>query len=181
LASLLAAALTRAQSFLLEPVDVAEARRPHVADDAGGARRQIEVSVLGMTPRCGTSTVAAGLVLMLSSTGRLAASVKDGGSSASARQEAVIDAADVVVLVSPGSGQPAIVELVASLLRERFDKLVLVANKVGEEDRWTRRVDLCLPEARLAAALVARGRRPPGPFGVALARLAALVERAASQ
>jgi hypothetical protein len=169
LGSLLATALTRAHDFLLEPVDSAE-QRPSLAGD--GSRRPIDVSVLGTCAGCGVTTVASGLTLVM----------------AHDRPQAVVTevpwpVADVtetgrtVVLVTPGSGHPPIASLVASLLRDRLARLLLVANRVTAEEPWLGQADLFVPESRFGAALVARGRCPPGAFGAALERLAELVEQ----
>jgi hypothetical protein len=122
----------------------------------------MEVSVVGTCAGCGVSTVASGLRLVLAST--------------VAERPDVVDSATPVVLVTPGSGDPAIAELVASLMKERISRLLLVVNRVRDGEAWKDRADVCLPESRLGAALVGRGRRPPGAFGAALARLGALVE-----
>jgi hypothetical protein len=203
--SLLAAALTRAQNFLVEPVQV-ERGSAEVGTGsamAGGAPlRPIAVVVLGMSAGCGVSTVAAGLALMLAAPGLRrahlvavgamgdeheqsivrfadlpAAVVWDVPAREAERSDTVARAADSIVLVAPGRGRPAIAALVASLLEERFDRLLLVANRASESDRWSGHAALCLPESRLGAALVGRGHRPPGMFGARLADLAALVER----
>ena len=170
--SLLAAALTRAQSFLLEPAD----RRPSLRIAGDGPRDPIEVSVLGTCAGCGVSTLASGLELMLAAPDRPASLVRDVTWSADQHEEAGRPG-DAVVLVTPGNADPTIAELIASLMRERNPSLLFVANKVGDEDSWRDRADLCVPDSWFCAALVARGRRPPGPFGSALGRLAALIEQ----
>ena len=157
--SLLGTALARAQDFLLEPADP----YPPFSVAREGRGRPIDVSVLGTCAGCGVSTIASGLRLVLAS-------------SISERIEVVDQPGTAVVLVTPGSGHPQIAGLVGSLMKERVGKLVLVANKVSDEARWRGHADLCVPESRLGAALLAHGRRPPGPFGSAIARLAALVE-----
>jgi hypothetical protein len=167
LGSLLATALTRAHDFLLEPVDSAE-RRPNLVD--GRPRVPIAVSVLGTCAGCGVTTVASGLALVMAPD-RPQAVVKE-------LPWPIADATETgrtVVLVTPGGGHPPIAALVASLLRDRVAGLLLVANRVTAEEPWLGRADLCIPESRFGAALVARGRRPPGAFGAALERLAELV------
>lgn len=201
--SLFAAVFERAQGFLLEPAQAVEPSSPGVVADSSASADPaplgaIEVVVLGMSAGCGVSTVASGLALMLASPDRRqahllaagekeeqaivrfgelpAAIVWDVRSHEAERVGTVVQAADSIVLVAPGSGRPAFAELVASLLKERFDRLLVVANRVNDADRWSGRADLCLPEARIGAALVGRGRRPPGALGVALTELAMLVE-----
>jgi hypothetical protein len=146
---------------LLEPAESPRPRRPAAAGDAG-SREPIEVCVVGACPGCGVSTVASGLRLVLDS-------------PVVERSHVVTDPVASVVLVTPGSGHPPIAELLASLLRERVAHLLLVANRVSDENRWNGLADACLPESRFGAALTARGRHPPGSFGVALRQLGALV------
>jgi hypothetical protein len=54
--------------------------------------------------------------------------------------------------------------------------VILVANRVGDDEAWSGRCALAVPDSRLAALLLARGRTPGGPFGAAMARVAAVVE-----
>lgn len=79
------------------------------------------------------------------------------------------------VLVAPAQSQPALAELVAETLSERFAGLRVVANRVRSPDPWSGRAALCIPESKVAAMFAIRGRRPGGEFGAALARLAMLV------
>jgi hypothetical protein len=177
LGSLLAAALTRAHDFLLEPAVEAQ---PRVGGEGAGSGHTVQAWVVGTCAGCGVSTVAAGLRLMLSSLDRPAAQVTDVAWSA-AGHEALTACAGTVVLVTPGDGLPPVASLVASLLKERVHHLVLVANRVGDENAWTGHAEVCVPDSRFGAALVARGRRPPGALGLALAKLASLVERGPAQ
>jgi hypothetical protein len=62
------------------------------------------------------------------------------------------------------------------MLGERYGAVVLAANRVRDDAEWEGRSDILVPESRLAALLLARGRAPGGPFGDALGRLAMLVE-----
>jgi hypothetical protein len=84
--------------------------------------------------------------------------------------------ADVVLAVAPGSGDPALAEVVCSMLAERFGRVVLVANGVSERASWSGCAAVCVPGSRWGALLAGRGRRPAGAFGAALEELAALVE-----
>jgi hypothetical protein len=198
--SLLAAALERVQGFLLEPVEVRDPRQSGIEAVSRSSADPlplgpIEVVVLGMVAGCGVSTLARGLALSLAVPGERESHVVELATTSSRpadgpaaivwdvawgeveRATEVARAADAVVLVASGSGHPAIAELVASMLGERFGRLVLIANRVSDPARWSGRAAACVPESRLAAALVGRGRRPFGMFGAVLAELAALVER----
>jgi hypothetical protein len=204
MASLLTSARERVQGFFLEPAEPTLAPGARGGAPAGPRGEQprpgpVEAIVLGLCAGCGASTVARGLVLMLASRqlrpGHLlvverggaqpappgpgsgpAAVVWDVAPSEVERVTAAALTADAVLLVAPGSGEPALAELVARALRERFGSVSLVANRVGDRARWSGRAAACVPQSRLGAALAARGRRPPGAFGAALAELAALVE-----
>jgi hypothetical protein len=88
----------------------------------------------------------------------------------------VAQRANAVVLVAGMGSEPALAEVAARMLGEDFGRVVLVANRVTDASRWSGRPDLCVPESRLGAALLGRGRRPAGAFGAALARLGDLVE-----
>jgi hypothetical protein len=164
----------------------------------------IEAAVLGLTPRSGVSTVARGLVGALGVTrGRRAQLVALNGDSDGARDDlewsaaaashavarvwdvgpggceratAVCARANTVVLVASRAGDPALGDVVAQMLAERFGHLVLVANRAIDSGRWMEHGAICLPQSRLGALLVAHGRRPGGPFAAALEHLAALVE-----
>jgi hypothetical protein len=61
--SLLAAALARAQGFLLEPAE--RPAPPVAAPFAPGAAEPVQVAVTGLSCGCGASTIAAGLALAL--------------------------------------------------------------------------------------------------------------------
>jgi hypothetical protein len=227
----LAGALAHAQRFLLEPADAARkpprTGEPHLA---AFEPEHLEVGVLGLSRRCGASTVARGLALALSvpgarsshviavspragsataggSTGgvsqwdvppslidsteiaeyggmvarlagRPAAHVWDIDPSRVERAALVIGQMDRVLAVADGTGEPSLAELVTDMLSERFGSVLLVANRARDAERWDRRAIACLPESRIAAALVARGRRPGGAYWAALSELRALVEGA---
>lgn len=105
-----------------------------------------------------------------------AAVVWDVPSSEAARAALAITAADAVLAVAAGDGEPALAELVAGMLSERFGRVPVVANRAGDAARWSGRAAASIPSSRIGAMLASRGRRPGGAFGAALADLAALVE-----
>jgi hypothetical protein len=187
--SLFREAAIRARDFVLEP---APAARPV---PALRLRSRTEVVVLGLSTGCGTTTVARGLALALRAPGGhpslllapgdaagngtaaagVAALVWDAGSSDVTLARGIAHHSDAVVLVAGKTSEPALAEITADVLREDFDRVVLVANRVTDHSRWNSRADLCIPGSWFGAALLGRGRRPPGAFGAALARLATIV------
>jgi len=108
-----------------------------------------------------------------------AAIVWDVPSSEAARATPAITAADVVLAVAAGDGEPALAELVAGMLANRFGHVRVVANRAGDAARWSGRAAVSIPPSRIGAMLASRGRRPGGAFEAALADLAALVEEMA--
>lgn len=108
-----------------------------------------------------------------------AAVVWDVPSSEAARAALAFTAADVVLAVAAGDGEPALAELVAGMLAERFGRVPVVANRVGDAARWSGRAAACIPSSRIGAMLASRGRRAGGAFETALADLAGLVEEMA--
>jgi hypothetical protein len=152
--SLLATALVRARSFLLEPVPAAAPSRPAIGP--------LCAAVIGMRRGSGTSTVARGLAAV---PGANVVTVDDGAT----RRH------DVTVLVAPGGGEPALATIAAELLEARGGRVVVAANRVRDPRPWEGHAAICLPDSRLAALLAGRGHLPPGELGSALARLAALV------
>ena len=203
--SLVAAALARAQAFLLEPVPAStRARRPY-AEIAGGALADLQVTVIGLTPRCGSSTVARGLAVTLAvpgarsaklisvtadgtrgDDGPLAGKASAGGCgptamvwdfapSAVERANRIAVESHAVFLVAGDRSAPALAQLVAGMLSERFGRVFLVATRVAEPARWSGRAIACVPDSRLGAALLARGRE----LAAVLAELATAVDEAA--
>jgi hypothetical protein len=188
--TLIREAVARAHDFLLEPSPAEPAQRR-------GAR-PTEVAVLGLSAGSGVTTLARGLALMLEVpdkrparvlslgegsghevvqlAGGASALVWDVASSAATAARSVAPRADAVVLVAGKRSEPALAEVTADMLREDFGRVVLVANRVTDPSRWNGRPDLCVPESWLGAALLGRGRRPPGALGAAFARLAAIVQ-----
>jgi hypothetical protein len=180
-------AAARARDFLIEPVEgrLRETR---------ACRSRIEVAVLGLSAGCGVTTVARGLALALRAPGgppSLLLSPEDGtgsepevapgtlvwdaGASDAPLVRGVARCSDALVLVAGKRTEPALAEIAADILREDAARVVLVANRVTDPSRWSGRCDVSVPESRLGAALLRRGRRPPGAFGAALIRLAATV------
>ena len=110
--------------------------------------------------------------------GRAGAVVWDIGCEGAERSAQVLRTVDAVVAVAAGDAEPPLAGLVCQMLTERNERVMLVANRVRDPDRWSRWADVCLPEARLGSLLLARGRRPGGPLWTALERLSECVARA---
>ena len=87
-----------------------------------------------------------------------------------------MEAADAVVCIADGDAEPALSTLVCEMLAERVGRVLLVANRVRDQETWAGRASVEVPDSRLAALLIVRGRRPGGAFALAVARIAALVE-----
>ena len=64
---------------------------------------------------------------------------------------------------------------VRDVLARRHDRVILVGNRVRDAGAWSGVGALSVPDSRLGALLVERGRRPPGAMGAAFAELAARV------
>jgi hypothetical protein len=153
----------------------------------------MQVVVLGLSTGCGVTTVARGLALALRAPGcpppPLLSPEDDAGDAEVAAKTAIWDAgasdaplvrgvarcADALVLVAGKSTEPALAEIAADVLRDHAARVVLVANRVTDPSRWSGRCDVSVPESWLGAALLRRGRRPPGALGAALVRLASTV------
>jgi hypothetical protein len=227
-ASLIAAALARAQEFLLEPADKAEPRAPVLAPVPVETSEALQVVVTGLSRGSGATTVAAGLAHALVVPGlrsahlisigdgaappcppgverwELPAALSDsreiadyaatlarlaaGGGQAALVWDAradrvdsaagVMSASEAVVCVAEGSAEPSLCALVCDMLRERYGRVLLVANRAADPDAWRGCSAVALPDARLAALLLGRGRKPARPLAEPLARLAALVDGA---
>jgi hypothetical protein len=225
--SLLAAALARAQDYLLEPAPRA-GPPPSSAVEGPPAPPAVQVAVTGLSRGAGASTLAAGLALALlvpgarpahlvsigatgergrarlgplvrwelppalRGAGELAgygatlarlAGAHDGAAivwdvpcDEMPRAAGLVDACDALVCVAHGSAEPVLSSVVRDMLGERHGRVVLAANRVRDPDAWSGRCAAAVPESRLAAALLARGRAPGGGVGEALARLAAAAE-----
>jgi len=119
------------------------------------------VSVVGITPGCGTTTLARALAT------RLASHVTDG----------VVDPeATATVVVAPPEAEPALAELFASTLGGA--EPLIVVNRSRESERWRGRAAAFIPESQLGARMAAAGLEPRGAMGRAVA---ALAERLRSQ
>ena len=75
-----------------------------------------------------------------------------------------------------GNADPALAELATEMIAERCRRALLVANRAGGEGAWHGRAAVCLPESRIAARTIRRGRMPGGAVGSGLRRLAAIVD-----
>jgi hypothetical protein len=225
--SLLAAALARAQGYLLEPAARPAPVREAPLELPPGV--PVQVAVTGLSRGAGASTVAAGVALALlvpgtrpshlvsiaapgdrprASLGPLVrwelppalrgadelagygttlarlASARDGAAvvwdvpcDEMPRASGLVDACDALVCVAAGSAEPVLSSIVRDMLAERHGHVVLAANRVRDPEAWSGRCAAAVPESRLAAALIARGRAPGGGVGEALARIAAIVEQ----
>lgn len=152
-------AARRALALLVEPAEDGRHRE-------GAARAlPLDVAVTGLSGGCGTSTIAAGLRRELPE-----ARVIDGFAPASA---------DVLVVVAGSAGLPVLAGLVTDRLRRRHPAPVLVANRPEDPREWEPLGAICVPHSRLGVLLLAKGRRPVGPFGAALRWVAAAVDGAA--
>jgi hypothetical protein len=84
----------------------------------------------------------------------------------------------MLVAVADGRREAALAALVLEVLTKRHERVVLVANRVRDVSAWQAAGALCVPESRLGAWLLGRGRRPPGAMGAALAAIAVHVRQA---
>jgi len=116
-----------------------------------------------------------GTLLRLAAESTSASSVWSVPAREAARAASVIAGVDLVVAVAGRTAEPALAGMVCSLLAERCQRVLLVANAVPQQDEWARWAAACLPESRLGAALLARGRFPGGRLGRSLLEVAALV------
>ncbi len=224
------------QELFIEPVapraPVAHGPSPATTFDPEG---DIEAVVVGLSGRCGATTVAKGLALVLAgAAGRSANLVSlgtgsdDGASSslgplrvwrvpraltdptevaqygavvariaggrgmgtlptatvwdipaseASAGAEAMREVGTVIA-VARGDSDPVLSELAVGMLADRHERVLLVGNRVASPDDWAERASVCLPESRLAARLIGRGRFPGSALADPLHRLAVLLEAA---
>lgn len=81
--------------------------------------------------------------------------------------------ADSVVLVASPEVEPSLAAVMAESLSRIRERPITVLNRAaGEEDRWTGRADIVLPESRMGAQLALAGREPRGELGRAVAHLA---------
>jgi hypothetical protein len=120
---------------------------------------------VGLSPGCGTTTIALGLGRELP-----AARVRDGAHPGPA---------GVLVVIAGRDALPVLAQLVTSRLRERHRSVVLVANRPEEPEQWRQAGAVCLPHSRLGVLLLTRGRRARGAFGAALRAAAGAVREGA--
>jgi hypothetical protein len=177
--SAVAAAARRAGALFVDPA-------PRPATPA----KPLDVVVAALAAEAGAATVARGLAVALERARPVALSLPGGDEVAAGpgiavvRTAAVGDVAGrshrgpgrVFVAVADARREPAIAALVGDVLRRRHDQVVLVANRVRDERAWREHGAACVPDSRLGALLLARGRRPPGPMGAAFDQLAARIE-----
>ncbi|MFN2617880.1 MAG: hypothetical protein ABR581_12280 [Thermoleophilaceae bacterium] len=224
---LLAAALARAGTWLLEPASPAEL--PGEPSQADSALRPV-VCVFGLARGCGATVVAralaselavrdpagaaavasagsgGGIPLALPSAARLARVLADVPGTKTravgrlclvegaepltladtARYHAplVIDAgstevggvplavADHLLLVAGPRLEPALAAVTATCLARAGPEPLVVLNRAPEEEPWSGRAQLRLPDSRMGAQLALAGRAPRGALGYAVAELA---------
>lgn len=77
--------------------------------------------------------------------------------------------ADRVVVVAGASGEPPLLDAVATVIG---GAPVKVANRIVEPGGWAERADLLIPDSRFAARAAVMGTRPLGPLAVAIGALA---------
>ncbi|MGH2979415.1 MAG: hypothetical protein ACRDLQ_07235 [Solirubrobacterales bacterium] len=169
--------LRRAGELLVEPAPMT--RLPSAAP--------LEVVVTALAAGAGATAVSRGLAIALrrlrpveltgiGTSGAVAA----GPGTAVVRDTAPADASllchrgpgRVLVAVADARREPALAALVLEVLAKRNERVVLVGNRVRDVDAWRRHGAICVPESRLGAWLVDRGRRPPGAMGAAFDALA---------
>src|SRR3954447_24835335 len=67
------------------------------------------------------------------------------------RAARVLEECDALVCVAEGAAEPALSRVVCDMIGERLGRIVLVANRVRDDERWTGRCTVAIPESRLAA------------------------------
>jgi hypothetical protein len=172
-----AEALRRAAELLVEPAAGAPPR------DA-----PLDVVVTALSAGAGATTVSRGLALALRRLRpvELAGTGRPGYVTAGPGMAVIRDTAPgearrlchrgVLIAVADARREPALAALVVELLCERNERVLLVGNRARDAAAWHARGALCVPESRLGAWLVSRGRRPPGAMGTALDALAAQLQ-----
>jgi hypothetical protein len=172
---------TTVAAGLAHALVVSGERSGHLVSLRPGAARRAPpgVVVWELPPALGSSAEIAdygSTLARLAAGGDTAAMVWDVRADEVARAARLIEGCEVLVCVADGSAEPALCTLVCDMLAERYGRALLVPNRVRDEEAWSGRCAVAVPESRLAAALIARGRAPGGAVGAALARLAAAVE-----
>jgi hypothetical protein len=177
----LTAAMRRAAELLVEPLPA-----------AAPAAQSLDVVVTALTDGAGASTVARGLAIALRRRRPVELTVAQDGSAAVAPGPgtAVIRDASaaamrtthhqetgrVLVAVADARREPAVALLVRDVLAQRHERVVVVGNRARDAAAWGACGAVVVPDARLGAVLVARGRRPPGSMGAAFEALALRVD-----
>jgi hypothetical protein len=229
--ALVAAALARAEAWLLEPAEAVEPPHAIPAPPAVELRARPVVTVMGLAPRCGCTTVARALAAELgarepggaavvscagtaggpalgtASAGRLARALgrlADGAEPRSSGRLCLIECGDhaaladatrylaplvidvgheptpssavavadhAVAVASPGV-EPALAAVVGDALAELGPRPVTVLNRAGALEGWEGRVEIVLPDSRVAAQLALSGREARGELGRAIGELA---------
>jgi hypothetical protein len=229
--SLIAAALARAQGFLLEPAVTVEPASPAAAQVPLATCRRVQVVVTGLSRGSGATTVATGLaqalvvpgartahlvslrtengaarramhalvtwelppaledpaeiadygatLVRLAAGGAEAAIVWDVRADDVARAARLMEECDAVVCVAEASAEPSLCALVCDMLAERYGRVLLVANRVHDDESWSGCCAVAVPDSRLGVLLLGRGRMPGGALGGAISRLAVLVQEQA--
>jgi hypothetical protein len=178
-----ATVLRRAAELLVEPAPVAH--------PVGST--PLEVIVTAMSAGAGATTVSRGLAIALrrqrpveltraEMSGAVAAGPGtavvrdvDPGEIGSLRQHGP---GRVLVAVADARHEPQLAALVMEALAKRNERVVLIANRVRDLGAWQKQTALCVPESRLGALLVGRGRRAPGRIGASFDAIAAHVQEA---
>jgi hypothetical protein len=179
----LASALRRAGELLVEPAPGARAARPVPLD--------VVVTPLGAG--AGATTISGGLAIALRCLRPVQLTAMDGCATVAAGPGTVVvrdtDPADagplrhrgagrVLVAVADARQEPPLAALVRDMLADRHERVVLVGNRARDADAWREQQAVCVPESRVGAWLLERGRRPPGAMGTAFEVLAAAVHEA---
>ena len=182
--SAIAAALRRAGALLVEPVP----------SPPPGRATPLEVVVTALAAGAGATTVSRGLAQALARLRRveLAAAPGSGAVAAGPGTAVVRDTAPaavarlrpsgpgrVLVAVADARREPPLAALVCGVLAERHERVVLIANRARDVEGWAGQGALCVPESRLGAWLLGRGRQAPGAMGGAFTEIAAAVQQMA--
>lgn len=104
------------------------------------------------------------------------ATIWDVPADCAERAATVMSEVELVITVAHADSDPALSELASSMIGERCRRVLLVANRAVPDSDWCRRAPICVPDARLAARLIRRGRMPGGTLGRELRQLAALAD-----
>lgn len=85
----------------------------------------------------------------------------------------IAHSADRVVVVGAASGEPALLDAVATVIG---GEPIKVANRLADPSEWAGRADFLLPDSRLGARAAAVGTRALGSLGSGIAALADALE-----